>query len=128
MIILDSDVMIDILREYQPAVAWLVSIGDEELILPGFVVMELLQGCQNKSEQEKVEKILTGFDVVWPMAETCDKALDVFAQYHLSHSIGLLDALIGQMAVALDLPLHTFNRKHYSVIPSLVTFQPNGKK
>jgi predicted nucleic acid-binding protein len=114
MILLDSDIMIDLLRQYPLAVAWLNSLGDEEIILPGFVAMELLQGCNNKAEQNKVEKVLTVFETVWPSPETCDDALNIFAYYHLSHSLGLLDALIGQMAVALNLPLHTFNRKHYA--------------
>ena len=56
MLILDSDIMIDILRQYPPAIDWLESLGDEEIILPGFVVMELLQGCDNKAEQEKVNR------------------------------------------------------------------------
>jgi predicted nucleic acid-binding protein len=124
MIILDSDVMIDLLRHHPPAVAWLDSLGEEEVILPGFVVMELLQGCSNKTEQAEVEKVLTGCEILWPLPETCDEALEVFARYHLSHRVGLLDALIGQTAVALNLPLYTFNRKHYAAIPSLVTIEP----
>ena len=43
MICVDTDVMIDILRRYAPAVAWLRSRGAEELALPGLVAMELLQ-------------------------------------------------------------------------------------
>lgn len=127
MIILDSDVMIDLLRQYPPAVAWLDSLGAEEIILPGFVVMELLQGCSNKAEQDRVEKVLMAFEMVWPLPETCDEALAVFADFHLSHKLGLLDALIGQTAVALNLSLHTFNRKHYAVIPNLVTIEPYSK-
>lgn len=127
MIILDSDVMIDLLRQYPPAVAWLEALGDEEIILPGFVVMELLQGCGNKAEQEKVENILVAFEVVWPSPEICDEALRIFARYHLSHQLGVLDALIGQTAVALNIPLHTFNRKHYAIIPQLVTIEPYSK-
>jgi predicted nucleic acid-binding protein len=127
MIILDSDVMIDLFRQYPPAVTWLDSLGEEEIILPGFVVMELLQGCNNKTEQVKMEQVLTGFEIVWPLPETCDEALKVFSRYHLSHRVGLLDALIGQTAVALKMPLHTFNRKHYAVIPNLVTIEPYGK-
>jgi predicted nucleic acid-binding protein len=119
--------MIDLLRQHPPAVAWLDSLGEEEIILPGFVVMELLQGCSNKNEQAKVEKVLTGFEIVWPFPETCEAALEVFARYHLSHGVGLLDALIGQTAVALNLPLHTFNRKHYTAIPNLVTVEPYSK-
>jgi hypothetical protein len=119
--------MIDLLRQYVPALDWLGSLGEEEIILPGFVVMELLQGCNNKTEQAKVEQFLTGFDIVWPLPETCDAALEMFARYHLSHKVGLLDALIGQTAVALNLPLHTFNRKHYAAIPNLLTIDPYKK-
>ncbi|MBK8905646.1 MAG: type II toxin-antitoxin system VapC family toxin [Anaerolineaceae bacterium] len=127
MIVLDSDVMIDLLRRHQPAVAWLDSLGEEEIILPGFVVMELLQGCRNKIDQAQVEQVLTGFDTVWPLPETCETALEIFASSHLSQGIGMLDALIGQTAVALNLPLYTFNRKHYAAIPNLNTVAPYNK-
>jgi predicted nucleic acid-binding protein len=60
--------MIDLLRQHPPAVTWLDSLGEEEIILSGFVVMELLQGCSNKTEQAKVEQVLTGFEIVWPLA------------------------------------------------------------
>jgi hypothetical protein len=51
MILLNSDVMIDLLRQYAPAAEWFDSLqDDEEIILPGFVVMELIQGCRNKPE------------------------------------------------------------------------------
>jgi hypothetical protein len=127
MILLDTDIMIDLSRKYPPAVAWLASLGEEEIALPGFVVMELIQGCRNKFEQEKVEKALTPYGVVWPSSKACDEALSAFARYHLSHSLGLLDALIGETAVALNLPLHTFNQKHYAPIPNLKTVQPYAK-
>ena len=58
MIILDTDVMVDLLRQYPSAVTWLATLGDEEIVLPGFVVMELLQGCKNNYEQDKVEQVL----------------------------------------------------------------------
>ena len=127
MIILDSDIMIDLLRQHPTAVAWLSSLGDEEILLPGFVVMELLQGCANKIEQNKAQKVLSSFQIVWPSPETCDDALAIFARFHLSDSLGLLDALIGQTAVALNLALCTFNRKHYAVIPNLTTLQPYSR-
>ena len=127
MILVDTDVMVDLLREYLPAVAWLDSIGEEEIILPGFVVMELVQGCRNKAEQEKVEKILGAYSVAWPSQDMCDEVLSVFARYHLSDGLGILDALIGQIAMALNLPLCTFNQKHYAAVPELKTVQPDEK-
>ena len=127
MIILDTDVMIDILRQYPPALAWLNSLGEEEILLPGFVIMELIQGCRNKVEQEDVERELGAYSISWPSPETCDEASSVFARYHFSHGLGILDALIGQMAVDLNLPLYTFNQKHYTAIPNLKTIQPYEK-
>ena len=39
MILLDSDVMIDLLRQYLPAMRWFDALDDEEeLRLPGYVV------------------------------------------------------------------------------------------
>ncbi len=127
MIILDSDIVIDFLRQYPPAVNWLSVLGDEEIALPGYVVMELMQGCTNKVELRELKKFIADFEVIWPSSEICNEALEVFSQYNLSHNLGLLDALIGQTAVALGLPLHTFNRKHYTAIPNLVMVQPYQK-
>lgn len=49
----------------------------------------------------------------------------MFAAYRLSYNAGLLDVLIGQTAVALGAPLHTFNQKHYGFIPGMQTVQPS---
>jgi len=119
--------MIDLLREYPPAIAWLDSLDDDEILLPGFVVMELIQGCKNRTEQRRLQKGLESYNIIWPSPEVCDKALAVFSRYHLSHSLGIIDALIGQTAVSLGLPLHTFNAKHYSMIPGLKVVQPYTK-
>jgi hypothetical protein len=127
MVLLDTDIMIDILRGYPPALNFLDTLEESEILLPGFVVMELIQGCKNKTEQKKLEKELLQYKKVWPSSKTCDEALIVFSQCHLSHSLGLLDALIGQMAVVLNLPLQTFNQKHYSAIPDLKTIRPYKK-
>jgi len=128
MILLDTDVMIDLLRQYPPAVAWFSALDEqEEVALPGYVVMELLQGCRNKDEEEHLQRVVAPYGVVWPMPADCDRALGIFAQYHLSHAVGLLDVLIAQTAMTLDTPLCTFNQRHYQFIPGLHTVQPYGK-
>lgn len=124
MILLDTDVLVDIFRQYPPAMDWLGLIIKEKVILPGFVVMEVIQGCKDKKEQEKMEKKLLDYDVVWPSIETCNAALAIFSRYHLRYKLGIFDALIGQTAVALNLPLYTFNAKHYKIIPNLCTIKP----
>lgn len=124
MLALDSDVMIDLLREYPPALLWIESVRTQKLFLAGFVVMELIRGCSNKAEQGRVEKKLSAFQIAWPSEASCYTALDLFAKYRLSHNLGMLDSLIGITALDLGVPLCTFNEKHYSVIAQLVTVQP----
>jgi len=36
MLLLDIDIMIDVLRRYPPALAWLTSLGMQQLALPGY--------------------------------------------------------------------------------------------
>ncbi len=128
MILLDSDVLIDLLRKYPPAIAWFDTLPEnEELMVSGYVVMELIQGCRNKTEQERVQRQLGPYGIVWLSQTDCDTALDVFGRYRLSHNAGLLDVLIGQTSVALGAPLHTFNHRHYSFIPAMQTVQPYSK-
>lgn len=127
MILLDTDIMIDLLRQYQPAVAWLTSLGSEELMLPGYVAMELIQGARNKQEQNSLTQTLTGYRLAWPSSSACDAAFDDFSRYYLSHNLGLLDTLIAHTAIELVTPLHTFNQKHYAPISALITIQPYAK-
>lgn len=58
MLLLDTDVMIDVLRQYPPALLWLKSVSDVQIALPCFVVMELIQVCKDKQEQERLKKRL----------------------------------------------------------------------
>ncbi|HFC11439.1 MAG TPA: VapC toxin family PIN domain ribonuclease, partial [Anaerolineae bacterium] len=93
---MDSDVMIDLLRQYPPAVQWFGALPDNEaLMLPGYVMMELIQGCKNKVELTNLRYALADYGIVWLSPDQCDAALTVFSEYRLSHNAGLLDTLIG---------------------------------
>jgi len=129
VILLDSDVLIDLLREYPPAKAWFDVLPDDELVyVSGFVVMELLQGCRNKVEMERVQRLLANYGIAWLSPAECEKSLEVFAAFRLSHNAGLLDVLIGQTSVAMGTPLLTFNQRHYGFIPGISTIQPYKKR
>ena len=128
MVLLDTDVMIDILRGYPPALDWLRSLNDDVIALPGFVLMELIQGCKTKKEQQSLSKELDSYKILWPSHSDCNDAVKLFTRYRLSHHIGIIDVLIGQLALSFDLSLHTFNKKHYEPIPRLTTVQPYTKE
>ena len=124
MILLDTDVAIDLLRGFPPDIAWLQGLGASVLGLPGLVVMELLQGCQNKAEQLKVERFCQPHPLFWPTQADCQRGLADYVTFHLSHGVGLLDVLIGHAAIGLNESLATFNVRHYQVIAGLTTMQP----
>jgi len=122
--LMDSDVMVDIMRNHPPALAWVAGLGTTPLNLPGLVAMELLQGCRNLISQQRLVSRLQGVALHWPTPTDCMRAYHDFATYRLSHGLGLLDALIGQTAVGLGETLATFNVKHFAMIPGLRTIQP----
>lgn len=124
MVLLDTDIMVDILRGFPPAAAWLEALGNEEVALPGYVAMELLVGATDRQAAEGMQAALAPFAVYWPAAQDCDRALATFAQASLSHGLSPFDALIAETAKGLGAPLHTFNVKHFDAIADLETIQP----
>lgn len=122
MYLLDTDILIDIQRGHEPAVDWFTALADLPLI-SGFTVMELIQDAPSSQHVQKALKLVSPFSIVWPAEADCHRALGNFATYHLSHGLGLLDALIAACAVGRSATLCTFNVKHYAAVPGLVTEQ-----
>lgn len=126
MYLLDTDILIDVQRGYVPARNWFAGLAEIPSI-PGFVVMELIQDAQNKQQLRKALQLTAPLSIVWPTESDCDRALDNFIAYHLSHKVGLIDALIASCAVGRSAILCTFNVKHYRMIPGLVIEQPYSR-
>lgn len=123
MYLLDTDILIDIQRGHTPAITWFVSLSEIPSV-PGFVVMELIQNAQNVQPVRNALKLIAPLPIIWPSEADCTRALSDFTTYHLSHKLGLLDALIASCAVGRAATLCTYNIKHYRVVPGLVTEQP----
>jgi predicted nucleic acid-binding protein len=123
MNLLDTDVLIDVQRGHTPALEWFSGLKELPGI-PGFVVMELIQDARNLQEVRAALRLIAPFPVVWPQETDCHRALSEFTAHHLSHGLGLLDALIGSCAVGLSATLITFNEKHYRMVTGLNTMQP----
>jgi predicted nucleic acid-binding protein len=123
MYVLDTDILIDVLRGHQPAIAWFTTLSELPSV-SGFVVMELIQNCQNKQEVNQVFRLTAPLSLIWLTEADCDNALSDFSKYRLSDGVGLLDSLIAHCAVSKNKTLCTFNVKHYRVIPNLKIIQP----
>jgi len=126
MHLIDTDICIDVLRGYKPAVEWLASLP-EPPSLPGFVIMELIVGCQNRTEVNCVLAMVKNLPVVWPTPTNLQQALADFSTHHLRYKVGVLDALIAACALGLEATLCTFNTKHFRAISGLTTEKPYSK-
>jgi predicted nucleic acid-binding protein len=124
MLLLDTDVVIDILRQHAGATAWLASVQNQPLAVPGFVALEAIDGCRDRTELTMVSRTLAAWSVLWLPESDCSNALTQFTSVHLSNAIGPFDVLIAFTALRHGVPLHTFNVMHYAAVPGLATVQP----
>jgi predicted nucleic acid-binding protein len=124
MVLVDSDILIDLFRRYEPALDWLDQLGNEWLAVPGYVAMEVVQGCRDSSAQDATLQELGYYQRLWLDLMGGERAFQLYCATHLSQNLGVLDALIAQTAIDHDLPLHTFDLKHYKGVSGLRTVQP----
>ena len=126
MRMLDADVLIDIQRSHPNAIAWYASLS-EYPIVPGLVVMELIQDAPSKHEVEQALRLVRPLPVAWPTESDCLRALADFRVLNLSQNLGLIDSLIAATTIGLGATLCTFNVKHYRNITGLVSEQPYAR-
>jgi len=124
--LLDTDVMIDYLRQYSKTIDWIQNQGI--IGLPGFVGLELLQGCRNEKEQTLISKQLGKFDIIWPDSSDCEWAYKIYLRYHLINGIEIMDALIASIVKKIQKPFYTFNIKHFETIPDIEVIMPYSKR
>ena len=126
MRLLDTDVLVDIRRGFAPAVLWYAGLTERPSI-PGFVATELIAGCWDKKELGRLQTFLVGVPIVRRSEADCQRGLEHLRDYNLSQSLGLIDALIAATTIGQGAMLCTFNVKHFSAVPGLVTEQPYSR-
>ena len=114
-ILVDTDVLIDFLRGYGPAVSF-VNDHSDRIVLSAVVVAELYagaRGAKDDPEQTVLENLLSLFRVV-PINNEIARLGGLYRRdYGPSHGISLPDALVAATAVLEGAELKTVNVKHY---------------
>ena len=111
--LVDSSVLVDLLRNYPPAVSWIQAQSPAPAITP-IVWMELIAGAQNKVAQDDVLKVLSGFTIEYLTQPDLDWAIQQLLAFRLSHNAAILDCLIASVNYRLQVPLFTGNLKHFA--------------
>ena len=109
--LLDSSVMIDVLRDYEPARLWLA--GQGQLGVTRIVWLELLEGAANRRAQQRALALLRRFEIVEMTTDDMQWAVEQMVRWGLSHRVDAFDCLIAAVCPRLALPLYTRNLRHF---------------
>ncbi len=112
--ILDSDVLIEILRGNAQTTRWVAerATAGEPLRYSPVSRAEIGAGAR-PGDQETVAGLFAGMDALTIDLTTGELAGDRLRRYRQSHGVELGDALIAASAVQHGESLATFNRRHY---------------
>ena len=124
-ILLDTDVMVDFLRGYPAAVAYVKAQADR-IILSAVVVAELYAGVRDAEELTRLDDLLSLFRVVAVTPDLAKSAGLYKHDFYPSHGNGLADAIIAATAETEGAELKTLNIKHYPMLKGLKA--PYAKK
>lgn len=120
----DTDVLVDFLRGYTKAVAF-VNAQSSRIILSSIVVAELYAGVKGDEEQAALDNFVSLFRIV-PVCADIAKAGGLYKRdYGKSHGVGLADAILAATVETENAVLKTLNTKHY---PMLQGLRPAYKK
>ena len=120
--LIDTNIIIDVLRGYQPAIQWIQS--QQQLVFPRMVYLEVIAGCRTKVEQGTALRFLKRFDLVEFTDSDFVWATDQLIKFKLSHNAGINDCLIAAPAFRLQLPLYTQNVKHFQPLLGTLAVKP----
>jgi predicted nucleic acid-binding protein len=68
MNLVDTDVLVDCLRGTVPGQGWLKQQAQQPFAVPAVAAMELVMGCRDRGDLDRIQRFLATFEVVWPEA------------------------------------------------------------
>lgn len=123
--VVDSNIFVDIIRNYKPAVEISNSLLAHQTVSL-ITEFELIAGTRTKAQMSMVLKLLKTMEInIIPINEDISEiAIKLFKDYNHSHKIDVEDAFIAATALFHNAELATINRKHFSFIPNLKIVVP----
>ena len=122
----DTDVFIDFLRGYAPAVAFMQN-APLPILVSVITVAELFSGVREGNERVRLEQTLIACTIIQLTVDLAMRGGIFRRDYGKSHGVGLADAMIAATADACHCMLVTLNHKHYPMLENIkVPYQKNG--
>ena len=112
MVFLDTCILID----YSKDKIEIKDVECEKYYINSIVQLEFLAGALNKRELQKLNRILTKFELVDVDQDILDLSVKLINQYGLSHGMSIYDSIIASTCMVYDLPLWTYNKKDFQFL------------
>ncbi len=122
--LIDTNIVIDMLRGYEPAITWMQNNKGSAFALPSLVRMEVVLGTRNKIEQENAIKLLALYPVVYSTVVDSQWAMTEFEKLHLSNQVEIMDCFIAAICNRTGLPIYSRNQKHLGIFSGVVVISP----
>jgi len=122
----DTDILIDFYRNYQPSIDFLdyYYSMDEILAISSITQMELFIGCRNKRELTETVKFLKQYEVVHFSRSISEKTVKLIRKYNLSHGLLMADAIIAATVLVSEGQLFSKNASDFVFIKNLNVNRP----
>lgn len=117
MIVLDTTVLVDVLRGHRPALEWLRSL-DEVPACSELTRVEVLRGMRTR-ERQAAERLMGSIRWLAVDEEVARRAGALGRTWRRSHRLGTVDLVIAATAQAVDARLATSNTRHYPMFDGL---------
>jgi len=119
MILCDTNIFIHAFNGDEATLAQLQIIGLKNIALSAVTLMELYQGMGDKIELAQMKKKCRYFDILHVNTEVSLLAIELIANFKLSHGLQIPDAIIGATAIVYNVPLYTYNVKDFKFMPNI---------
>ncbi len=119
LILVDTNIVIEVLRNNKDIIQKIKSIGVEWIALSSVTVMELYYGALNKAELKNIKEYVKAFEIIQINEDISQFAIDLIEKYAKSHNLNLPDALIAATSIKHHLKLFTLNMKDFRYIKDL---------
>ena len=126
MYLVDSDVIIDLLRGVKGSKEFLLKLFESRAFISVLTVAEIMSGKETKqiSKREHILKFLKNFEIISVDYEVAVLAGEIRRDY----SIPMADSIIAASALKNSLAIVTYNTKHFEKIPDLEVVKPDYRE
>lgn len=117
-ILVDTNLVVDYLRDRPEAVAYLDGIIDQPAV-SAITVAELYQGVREGGERSRLAALLSSWRIVPLTGPLAERAGLLARQYRPSHGTGIADAVVAATALDGGFTLATRNLRHFPMVDDL---------